>query len=342
MLDFGKGGEEPHGIKGSVNQALAFAHFRTSTRPHDIIFALKNTLAHLFRDIDCSYNTTVQATFNDFYRQIATRDLSILGFGSSLYPDGEEQKQSTMNKYDLPSWTGVSGAHIKKRITTTIHTRLECHVNKAMQMYTLTRRYWKISVTPYQESNCYFLLSKARNNQAILDSLASISCTRYKGKWTDVNTADKSTVLIEWLANLHIVTELFATHYHHRHGDPLTLLRPLSLTEDCKECIVLPILLKVYLPVHVHSDERGFNHTIKHYSHNYYLPVLSECSNSIGRYKAVGIYYVGHENLTESPTFNWNHSVGRDDVYTNDPEEIIDIFFENDCHEDIPKEFIIE
>ncbi|KAI7851926.1 hypothetical protein BDC45DRAFT_401155, partial [Circinella umbellata] len=39
LLD--SGGTEQN--RGTVNQALAYAHFRTSTKPHDMIYALKNT-----------------------------------------------------------------------------------------------------------------------------------------------------------------------------------------------------------------------------------------------------------------------------------------------------------
>ena len=99
LLDFGADNRE----KGSINQALSEAHFRTSTKPHDMLLALSNIFAHIFDDIDIDYDTDIKTIFNRFYRTIALRDLSILCFGSNQLRNGLVETKSTISNYNLPS-----------------------------------------------------------------------------------------------------------------------------------------------------------------------------------------------------------------------------------------------
>ncbi|KAG2217144.1 hypothetical protein INT45_004599 [Circinella minor] len=347
---------------GSVNQALTHAHFRTSTKPHDMIFALKNIFASLFDDIEMNYSTDVQETFNDFYRHIATKDLSILCFGANLSPNGTQRKQSTMGDYNLPSWTGVDGLHLGDHVYITTHSQLSYTMDNSMKMNIKTNHYWKIAITKYKYGPYYF--SKEHTPESKHDYLVEqkqkIHFNRSHKKLTDLAQADKDTILAEWFTNMHIDTGHFMTHYHYRQHDennPLTQLRPLSLTHDCEEeeCIVLPILFQVlhptFLPVDKYKSIRGPKRAI------YLLPVFCKCPNdskSEVQYKAVGVYLLGNYPVDNillpfnirfnklSPTFNWNHCVGRDDIDpVQDPKDILNILFENDYH-DVPKKFIIE
>ena len=246
-----------------------------------------------------------------------------------------------MVHYNLPSWTGVAGVHTKNHVNTTSHPRLECNIGDNMWMHIKTKWYSKISITPYE--CCLYSLSKigVKNIRSILQQMDEITVTRYKVGCTDMVTVDKDTVLKEWLANMNVSTNLYVTHYHQRHDNSLTQIRTLTLTEDCEECIILPILFKVSLSVPIYADEKGFNTVIHHYSHSYYLAVICECTEGKERYKAVGTYYVGHDKVTESPTFNYHYCLRRDENITDDAEEIINILFENNFH-DIPREFIIQ
>ncbi|KAG2217145.1 hypothetical protein INT45_004600 [Circinella minor] len=345
MLDFG---EQMEKTGGSVNQALAQAHFRTSTKPHDMIFALKNTFGHMFDDIKISYSTDVQTAFNNFYRNIATKDLSILCFGSNRLPCGKWHQVSTMGDYNLPSWTGVAGCHVRERANITTHPQLSYTINKSMKMNIKTNRYWEISITKYEygpycsPTNKYTALKK---QGVLLEQIRKISSARLMGKWTDMVRADKDTVLTEWSTNMNLFTKVYMTHYHDglSEKNALTQLRPLSLTEDCEgeKCIVLPILLETKTLTHKKVDEYKYAGGTS--IANFILPVFCKCSNSTSeQYKAVGIYLVGNHKYNKvSSTFNWNHCIGRDDVNPiQNPKDILNMLFENNCHE-IPKEFIV-
>ncbi|KAG2218775.1 hypothetical protein INT45_012995 [Circinella minor] len=221
LLDF----EGTERNKVSVNQALAFAHFRTSTKPHDMIYALKNTIEEI-------------------------------------------------------------NSYVEKR-------------------------------------------NRMRN-------------TKNNDHELDLSTADKDTVLLESVLNMQNATGANMTHYHQPEDDLLTHIRPLTLTEDCEECIVLPILLQLRTPVYKRTGEGVPSFIIKDYDHDYCLPVLRECIEGAGRYRAVGIYYVGvRDHRSTEPPSKLMDYIGRDDINFDDPKEIISALFENDCHE-VSKEFIIE
>ncbi|KAI9268254.1 hypothetical protein BDA99DRAFT_598137 [Phascolomyces articulosus] len=164
-----------------------------------------------------------------------------------------------------------------------------------------------------------------------------------------MNTRNKNACLMYWFVSMKTFSGFFATHYYQRHpDDPHTRPRPLSLTEDCDECFVLPILCDSHMSIHEDVDE--YSHlggptlirTIDRYSHIFYLPVFRASPNTDGQYKAIGIYLVS--NLQENREYavtRWNHSIGRDDVPTRDPHEILNTLFEKNNHDEA-REFIIE
>ncbi|KAI7848076.1 hypothetical protein BDC45DRAFT_323798 [Circinella umbellata] len=331
LLDFGK----ENGGKGSISQALSEAHLRTSTKPHDMIFALANTFSHVLEGMDITYDTDIQAAFNIFYRAIATKDLSILYFGIDHELFRPYVRNNTMGNYKLPSWSGATGYHPSRYATSTISSSLSYHINEDnMYMYVTTKCYWNISITRYKD--IYTLYEKG-----IFQKLKEcIKNYKSKGKWTSVIVTEKSIYLNSWADDINFNSKIYMTHYHQRSNDPLTRIRPLSLIEDCKECIVLPILLKVHIPFEAYGKPTRY---IKDYKHAYFLPVIRKSSRSEVRYKAIGVYYIGEEIEPTTLLMKcWNHSVGKDDINSRkEPQEMLDILFENNYH-DRPKEFIIE
>ncbi|KAG2218006.1 hypothetical protein INT45_001549 [Circinella minor] len=337
LLDFGAAEHK----KGSVNQALSFAHFRTSTKQHDMIYALKNTFSYMFDDMEVSYSAEIKLVFDDFYRHVATEDLSILCFGSNGTLDGTINLKSTMDKYNLPSWTGVAGRHTQNRVAITTGRELEYYIDDTMLMHVTTSRYWKISITPY-EHGCYSLSKNSDEDPSdYLEKIDRVGSARYNDEWTDMDTADKDTVLVEWLLYMQNAVSSFMTHYHERAGGLLTHIRPLTLTEDCEECIILPILLESHTPMQDQPDDNVSNFVVVDYDRSYCLPVIRECTKGTGRYKSIGIYYLGDRDVSWQPSIGLNYYIGRQDINMDDPGEIINALFENDCH-DVPKEFIIE
>ncbi|KAI9262191.1 hypothetical protein BDA99DRAFT_537535 [Phascolomyces articulosus] len=337
---------------GTVNQVLSEAHFRTSSKPHDIIFTLVDIFPELCNEIEVNYEIDEQTVFNMFYSCIADKlELSILCFGSNRSMDGGERRVNTVRGYKLPSWTGAAGLHPSHAVTTTKDLFLESYqVNRdTMEMYIATKNYWKIPVTRY-EYGCFSIPEMDIDKKHRSTQYKKFKKDRLGRKWLDPDSVTQNDVLIEWDVNMTTQGSCTMTHYHQHQDDKVTRLRPLSLTEDCEECFVLPILLELHKGA-IGGGAGDRRHVslgiIDFYIHVYFLPVFKRCNTSNNNnnsgcsdiYKAVGVYLVGISHH-EEPTFRWNHCIGKDDIHTHDPEEILNILFENDCHEN-PKEFTI-
>ncbi|KAG2217122.1 hypothetical protein INT45_009339 [Circinella minor] len=341
LLDFG-GRAVTQYERGTVNQALAHAHFRTSTKPQDVIHSLKNIFYYMFYDIEASHSTDIKTIFNNFYRHVTTIETSILCFGSPYNLAGYIMNENMMHDYNLPSWTGVNGRHVRDIVIALAHPQLEYHIDDTMFISTTTKYYWKISITPY-DRGCY---SPSRpdmeEHSSILDEMDRVHQNRINGEGIDMTTANKDVILLAWLRKILITTNLYMTHYYEPQDGLITQIRPLSLTEDCEECIILPILCAINTPIHIPVEDDKRICTIAGYSVDYCFPVLQECTKGTGRYRAIGIYYIGESDwLSGDPTFQWNHSIGKDDISGKGIKEIVNILFENHAH-DVPKEFIIE
>ncbi|KAG2227423.1 hypothetical protein INT45_007448 [Circinella minor] len=257
----------------------------------------------MFDDIEVNYSKDIKT---------ATDDLSILCFGSNKNLAGIERGENTMGSYNLLSRTDVNGRHIDCRVIATTHPQLSYYIGDTMWMNITTKQYWKISIAPYDRG---YSLSK--------------------------NT-DKDVVLLEWFVNINNTTGRYMTHYHQPQGGLLTQIRPLTLTEGCEDCIILPTSLEVYTPRIGPVNGDMSNSIIEGYDgKSYACPVFRECANNTGRYRAISFYYLGYNGEKYEPTFEWNHSIGRDDIYTDNPKAMLNFLFENDEH-DVPKEFIIE
>ncbi|KAI9268263.1 hypothetical protein BDA99DRAFT_505334 [Phascolomyces articulosus] len=356
---------------GSLNAALNQAHFRTSTKPHDMIFALANIFPHLFFDhIELDYEINFQTTLYRFYRHLILNDLSILCFGSNLITDrcnggGVVRRKNTMLNYNLPTWTGVDGAHIVSNIHNIIHKLIHPpHFIKNenisdMKIRITTNHYWKIPITRYKYSCFSPPFQDPAEDQRFADLIyRCISSVVSFDLTSDTITTNEDTTLMYWYVNMFSTTGCFPTHYHHRRhsGGPFSRMRPLSLTEDCDECFILPILFDALMAEPKQQPDQcnatalpTLMRTIDRYTHMYYLPVFRELlpnqtitTNGLTRYKAIGLYMLGAVQENNHMTIaTWNHSIGQDDVPSQDPNEILDILFKNDYFEDA-KEFIIE
>ncbi|KAG2222361.1 hypothetical protein INT45_009834 [Circinella minor] len=114
-----------------VATILHYAHTRTSTKEHDCIFALANIFPGVIQEITIDYNQDVQELMMQFYGALAKKDLSILCFGKYTHyktmcktscSDSTKKDSNTrkkvdhdipIQKFNLPSWTGVYGEHFK-------------------------------------------------------------------------------------------------------------------------------------------------------------------------------------------------------------------------------------
>ncbi|KAI9249667.1 heterokaryon incompatibility protein-domain-containing protein [Phascolomyces articulosus] len=323
MLDFAnqlQGG-------GSVNQALSQAHFRTSSKQHDKIYSLANIFPDMFKNMKISYEIDIKTTFNCFYRTIAIHDLSILCFGSNLSNDGEERSVNTMKNHNLPSWTGVSGYHPSERVTTTTTWLQHQHsICNDMLLHISTKYYKTLSVVPY-DCGCFspFSHDKHQWNQKIY----KFEKRRHvKGPSP---TVEEDTALIDWATKMANFFGCYATHYYQPQDASVMQARPLSLTEDCDDCIILPILLKSYRLLAKRMKKSPLLYLSNDYTHHYSLPVIKKYVDAANgtkeRYKTIGIYFLGG-------TFN-------KDLISDDPDEILSLIFGDDVHSEA-KEFIIQ
>ncbi|KAI9249702.1 hypothetical protein BDA99DRAFT_542010 [Phascolomyces articulosus] len=321
MLDFAN--QQQGG--GSVNQALSEAHFRTSSKDHDKIFSLANIFPDMFKNMEINYKIDIKTTFHHFYRTIATHDLSILCFGSNLFDKGEEYRVNTMKNHNLPSWTGVSGIHLENRATTTTTWLRSKHsICDDMLLHISTKYYKTLSVVPY-DFGCFSPLSHDKHQW-------SQQIDRFEKRWGakgQSNTVGEDAALIDWAIKMINVIGYYATHYYQPQDASIMHARPLSLTEDCDECIILPILFKYYSLLLKKVEELPLLRRHDRYTHDYFLPVIKKYVDAANgtkeRYKAIGIYYLGNPN--------------DGNLSSDDPDEILSSIF-GDVHSEA-KEYII-
>ncbi|KAG2220999.1 hypothetical protein INT45_004618 [Circinella minor] len=111
----------------NISTLLHYAHARTSTKEHDHIFALANVFPEVIKEIKIDYDQDIQELMIQFYGLLAKKDLNILYFGP--YHDYKTMCKTSINygtegdskseaeysipiqKFNLPSWTGVYGEH---------------------------------------------------------------------------------------------------------------------------------------------------------------------------------------------------------------------------------------
>ncbi|KAI9248800.1 hypothetical protein BDA99DRAFT_608875 [Phascolomyces articulosus] len=326
------------GSRTSINQALWEAHFRTSTKQLDKIFSLTNIFLDMFEHLKISYESNPQTLFNQFYRNVATNDLSILCFGSILYPNGSEITKNMMLHHHLPSWTGVAGRHTPYRVTTTATITLPHFIDDVMQLHITSYCSWTIPLVSY-DLGCFStkpLLPDIADKQSPLDQAATkrrasapllFSSTKNTTMMPPINGKTKAT--IGSFADMLNHSGCHATHYSSPQAGTqnATEIKSFSSTEDCKECTVLPIVFVSHQPVHTRSDgEPVANQAagiISDFERIYFLPVFAKGFED--RYRAVGIALVGRDNGVNAPL---------------EPDKLLNSLFKDSFHEQ--NEFIVE
>ncbi|KAI7851215.1 hypothetical protein BDC45DRAFT_516737 [Circinella umbellata] len=105
-------------VDTDVASLLHYAHTRTSTKDHDHIFALANIFPDIIKEIKIDYKQDIQELMLKFYGLLIKKDLGVLCFGPFSKSAKENETnvaeyKSPMQKFDLPSWTGINGEHFK-------------------------------------------------------------------------------------------------------------------------------------------------------------------------------------------------------------------------------------
>ncbi|KAI9243610.1 heterokaryon incompatibility protein-domain-containing protein [Phascolomyces articulosus] len=96
----------------SANLTLRHAHSRDTAKQHDRAYALANIFAGLV-NIHVDYDIPVIVALSNFYSDLIEKDLSVLCFGKSQYT----YNSTLQDAYELPSWTGIEGVHLRAQTT---------------------------------------------------------------------------------------------------------------------------------------------------------------------------------------------------------------------------------
>ncbi|KAI9262332.1 hypothetical protein BDA99DRAFT_537674 [Phascolomyces articulosus] len=323
MLDF----VNQHQGGGSVNQALHYAHFRKSAKEHDKIFSLINIFHDMFEDMKIDYKMDIKTAFSIFYQMVASKDLSILCFGGITHNDGSRCLESTMKDHSLPTWTGVSGVHIVPYVTTTVTLfQSPYFICDDMSLHIPTKYYKKLPIVPFDFA-CFSPLASHDKEQWRQQQ------TMFKERQESMGVRKvvaESTALMDWSIVMYGISNLYATHYHHPQDTSFMKIRPLSLTEDCNECVILPVLLKSHDLAGTDIGGSTLLNQRAGYNHNYYLPVIKKYMDNTNsakeQYKAIGIYFLGGPHFGE--------------LSSDDPNEILYSVFGDVANNEV-KEFII-
>ncbi|KAI8150387.1 hypothetical protein BJV82DRAFT_573535 [Fennellomyces sp. T-0311] len=101
-----------HSVPWNAHSVLWHARRRTSTKPHDRIFAIANIFPDIVDEIEFNYKKPLIDLMIQFYCLLAKIDLSVLCFGAPI----DWIKDSIVGTPEddlLPSWTGSRGIHIR-------------------------------------------------------------------------------------------------------------------------------------------------------------------------------------------------------------------------------------
>ncbi|KAI9268911.1 hypothetical protein BDA99DRAFT_557692 [Phascolomyces articulosus] len=255
----------------SINQVLCECHFRMMSEPQNNIFAFANTFPHLLVNFMDNTNDDKKEKVckiqkkrvNEFYRHIATTDISLLLFSSNQHAGSRMSKEDIMCSYDLPSRTSVDGRHLVDYIEAICAEEFQLLSHSFDDGYTLLLRF-----NPKKMSLPYPLNPKT-----------TPSFTKSNRTWRTLSMN----------GNRKYKYEAFDTFL------------PLSFTEDCAECTFLSILFichsLIYKP---HDGILGtFDVDQEDQDRAYFLPLYKESSpaskNTIiehGIYKVIGVVLI--------------------------------------------------
>ncbi|KAI9488942.1 heterokaryon incompatibility protein-domain-containing protein [Zychaea mexicana] len=99
----------------TANMVLRHAHTRNTAKEHDRAYALANIFADLI-EVEVNYDLPILHVLSCFYSNLLEKDLSILCFGKPR----SDYNNTICDYYDLPSWTGISGIHIRNKAYTLV------------------------------------------------------------------------------------------------------------------------------------------------------------------------------------------------------------------------------
>lgn len=138
-----------------------------------------------------------------------------------------------------------------------------------MYVYITTKRYCDVSIVQYGNDNTSTYVSE----DIRYERQDHLQIKELKIQQADIAIPENYWNVDDVSQKLYHDTRFFMAHYHYEPYEHLRQVRPLSLTEDYKECIILPILLSAYTLAH-DVVRHNYSHTATVYEQNYSLLVF--------------------------------------------------------------------
>ncbi|KAG2221704.1 hypothetical protein INT45_002742 [Circinella minor] len=300
-----------------ANQVFHQAYFRSSACQHDSLFALLNIFYPVIQNVqpilaNINYTTmNLHHAFQDLYRAIAARDLSILFFGvhnPKIYGPVQGCPNTMHDYYMLPSWTGIYGWHLAGNVVTTTLSETVNFVNANMDLHIPFNKAHRIYPVPYTHNN-----NSSKYKGRLFNNSQRNIIQKYSKCLNKMNNQKDPTRLVgddflinkyhfELLAHFGCVTTHFLKDTQKNHHFAPAVL---SLTEDVSdndECFALSVFLdnqsclteSVNTGV-INSSFPVVGKATNNTKHVCFYPVIKKNATT-GKYKAIGIYYIGQLN----------------------------------------------
>ncbi|KAI9246893.1 hypothetical protein BDA99DRAFT_259564 [Phascolomyces articulosus] len=238
----------------SANFILRHAHVRSTTKEHDRAFALGN-IFHNLMDVKVDYGLPLNTVLRNFYSDLIEKDLTVLCFGKAR----DTYKSTIQGMHNLPSWTGIGGAHV-------IHVLTSKLKDKEMQDIIKIDRRIEVDTERDDDNdndndnneiqkhrlhlnNISYIAAKPRHFPLVKEDLTIPFKNPYFPNGEDTEYELKRDLGTEIT---HYITEFASDPIQHekmvRHmidavptpgrNHPITFL---SLTEECEECLILDL-----------------------------------------------------------------------------------------------------
>ncbi|KAI7848991.1 heterokaryon incompatibility protein-domain-containing protein [Circinella umbellata] len=213
----------------SANVALRQAHARVTTKEHDRAYALANVFADII-EVKVNYDIPALSAISDFYSDLIENDLSVLCFGKSRH----DYNSTLREYYDLPSWTGIHGCHLRSDAKLVNIDNIEKHILVDRREEDTIEG--KIPNHRLQINNCNYV-SVAPRQFPLAEEIMSRFISDGGLEFTHYITELSSDKPDHEDMKREMMDKTIAPGRKH----PITFL---SLIEECDECLVLDFSFK--------------------------------------------------------------------------------------------------
>ncbi|KAI9271601.1 heterokaryon incompatibility protein-domain-containing protein [Phascolomyces articulosus] len=235
----------------SASFILRHAHARSTTKEHDRAFALGN-IFHNLMDVKVDYGLPLNTVLSNFYSDLIEKDLSVLCFGKAR----DRYKSKIQGIHNLPSWTGIKGAHVRHVLTSQLKDEEMQDIIKIDRRKKIgTKRdddddndKNEIQKDQLHLNNICYIAAKPRHFPLVKEDLT----IPFKNPFDSTLETKPYRSRDLGIEITHYITELTPDPVQHEKMDRQmmeSIIAPgrhhpvafLSLTEECDECMILDL-----------------------------------------------------------------------------------------------------